>query len=229
MAKTIEAGAVQNEQTLNNQEQFFLKYRTQILIAVAAILLIIAGCLAYKTFVAEPRENKASTAMAKAQEMFAERDFQKALNGDKTNEGFLSVIENYGGTDAANLAKGYAGLCYAQMGKWQEAVKYLEDFSPKSDAIISPAIVAALGNAYANTGKVDEAISTLKEAASMADSRSESVNNTTSPTYLLQAARLLESQKKTDEALKIYKEIKEKYVNSAAAQDIDKYIERASK
>ena len=229
MAKTIEAGAVQNEQTLNNQEQFFLKYRKQILIAVAAILLIVAGCLAYKTLVAEPRENKASTAMAKAQEMFAERDFQKALNGDKTNEGFLSVIENYGGTDAANLAKGYAGLCYAQMGKWQEAVKYLEDFSPKSDAIISPAIVAALGNAYANTGKVDEAISTLKEAASMADSRSESVNNTISPTYLLQAARLLESQKKTDEALKIYKEIKEKYVNSAVAQDIDKYIERASK
>ena len=229
MAKTIEAGAVQNEQTLNNQEQFFLKYRKQILIAVAAILLIIAGCLAYKTLVAEPRENKASTAMAKAQEMFAERDFQKALNGDKTNEGFLSVIENYGGTDAANLAKGYAGLCYAQMGKWQEAVKYLEDFSPKSDPIISPAIVAALGNAYANTGKVDEAISTLKEAASMADSRSESVNNTTSPTYLLQAARLLESQKKTDEALKIYKQIKEKYVNSAVAQDIDKYIERASK
>ena len=229
MAKTIEAGAVQNEQTLNNQEQFFLKYRKQILIAVAAILLIIAGWLAYKTFVAEPRENKASTAMAKAQEMFAERDFQKALNGDKTNEGFLSVIENYGGTDAANRAKGYAGLCYAQMGKWQEAVKYLEDFSPKSDAIISPAIVAALGNAYANTGKVDEAISTLKEAASMADSRSESVNNTTSPTYLLQAARLLESQKKTDEALKIYKQIKEKYVNSAVAQDIDKYIERASK
>ena len=217
MAKTIEAGAVQNEQTLNNQEQFFLKYRKQILIAVAAILLIVAGCLAYKTLVAEPRENKASTAMAKAQEMFAERDFQKALNGDKTNEGFLSVIENY------------AGLCYAQMGKWQEAVKYLEDFSPKSDAIISPAIVAALGNAYANTGKVDEAISTLKEAASMADSRSESVNNTTSPTYLLQAARLLESQKKTDEALKIYKQIKEKYVNSAVAQDIDKYIERASK
>lgn len=229
MAKTIEAGAVQNEQTLNNQEQFFLKYRKQILIAVAAILLIVAGCLAYKTLVAEPRENKASTAMAKAQEMFAERDFQKALNGDKTNEGFLSVIENYGGTDAANLAKGYAGLCYAQMGKWQEAVKYLEDFSPKSDAIISPAIVAALGNAYANTGKVDEAISTLKEAASMADSRSESVNNTISPIYLLQAARLLESQKKTDEALKIYKQIKEKYVNSAVAQDIDKYIERASK
>lgn len=229
MAKQQANEVSQFEQTLNSQEAFFLKYRKQILIAVAAVIVIIAGIICYKSFIAGPRENKASTAIAKAQEAFAQQDFQKALNGDKTFEGFLAIAENYGGTDAANLAKGYAGLCYAQQGKWQEAVKYLEDFSPKSDALISPAMVAALGNAYANTGKVDEAIDKLKKAASMADSRSESVNNSLSPTYLLQAARLLESQKKTDEALKIYTEIKEKYVNSAAAQDVDKYIERASK
>ena len=64
----------------------------------------------------------------------------------------------------------------------------------------------------------------------MADSRADAgVNNSLSPTYLIQAARLLESQKKTDDALKIYKEIKEKYVNSQASQDIDKYIERLTK
>ncbi len=46
------------------------------------------------------------------------------------------------------------------------------------------------------------------------------------PAFLIQAARLLESQNKNDEALKIYQTIKEKYVNSPASQDIDKYIER---
>ena len=51
---------------------------------------------------------------------------------------------------------------------------------------------------------------------------------TLSPSYLISAARLLESQKKNSEALEIYKEIKEKYVNSAVSQDIDKYIERVS-
>ena len=222
MAKTIEAGAVQNEQTLNNQEQFFLKYRKQILIAVAAILLIIAGCLAYKTLVAEPRENKASTAMAKAQEMFAQQDFQKALNGDKTNEGFLSVIENYGGTDAANLAKGYAGLCYAQMGKWQEAVNYLEKFDQKDDQMISPATLGALGNAYAHVNQLDKAVSALKKAAEKAD------NNSLSPTFLIQAGEILESQNKNDEALKLYQRVKDKYFNSMQYQTIDAYIERAS-
>jgi hypothetical protein len=63
----------------------------------------------------------------------------------------------------------------------------------------------------------------------MADSKAEdNVNNSLAPTYMISAARLLESQNKKSEALEIYKEVKEKYVNSASSQDIDKYIERVS-
>lgn len=217
------------EQELNKQEAFFLKFRKQILILVAAIIVIIGGYAAYKNLVAEPREDKASTALAKAQEMFGQGEFQKALNGDKTTEGFLAVSENYGGTDAANLAKAYAGLCYANLGKWKEAVSCLEDFSAQDDMMISPAVTGALANAYANTGDIDKAISTFKKAAKMADEQAaDNTNNSLSPSYLISAARLLESQKKSSEALEIYKEIKEKYVNSAVSQDIDKYIERVS-
>lgn len=215
---------------LNKQEEFFQKFRKQIIIAVVAVIVIVVGCVLYNTVIAGPREEKASTALAKAQEAFGQSDYQKALNGDKTQEGFIAVAENYGGTDAANLAKLYAGLCYANMGKWQEAVKYLDGFSAQDDAMISPAATAALGNAYAHTGDIDKAVSELKKAAKMADSESEDgVNNSLSPTFLIQAARLLESQNKTAEALEIYKDVKAKYVNSTAAQDIDKYIERASK
>ena len=232
MAKTntTEAAPVTIEETLNKQEAWFLKYKKQILIAVAAVIVVIAGSVIYKSFIAGPREDKASTALAKAQEVFAQNDYQKALNGDKTFEGFIAISDNYGGTDAANLARAYAGLCYAKTGKWAEAVKYLEDFSAKKDAMISPTLTAALGNAYANTGDVDKAISTLKKAADMADAQSvDGANNSISPTFLIQAARLLESQKKNDEALAIYKSVKEKYLNSSASQDIDKYIERVSK
>lgn len=218
------------EQTFNAQETVFLKYRKQILIAVAAVILLIAGVAIYKTFYSGPREIKASTAIAKAQDAFANGDYQKALNGDKTMEGFLAVEENYGGTDAANLARLYAGLCYANLGKWQEAAKYLEDFSTQGDALISPMAVAALGNAYANLNEVDKAIKALKKAADMADSEAvDGVNNSISPACLMQAARLLESQKKNDEALAIYQSIKEKYQGSAVAADIDKYIERLAK
>ena len=44
----------------------------------------------------------------------------------------------------------------------------------------------------------------------------------------MQAAQLLESQNKNEEALKLYQEVKTKYVNSQQVQnkEIDKYIER---
>ena len=229
MANKNIPNAAPAEQELNKQEAFFLKFRKQILIAVAALIIVVGGWAAYSNLVAGPREEKASTALAKAQDLFGQGEFQKALNGDKTMEGFLAVAENYGGTDAANLAKAYAGLCYANMAKWKEAVTYLEDFSARKDMMISPAITGALANAYANTGDVDKAISTFKKAAEMADSKAEdNVNNSLSPSYLISAARLLESQNKKSEALDIYKEVKEKYVNSASSQDIDKYIERVS-
>lgn len=227
-SQNIEAAAPQ-EQSLNKQEEFFLKYRKQIIAAVAAVIIIIAGVVVYNTFIGGPREVKASTALAKAQTAFAMGEYEKALKGDPKFEGFLAIAENYSCTDAANLANLYAGLCYANTGKWAEAVKYLEEFSTKGDAMISPAATAALGNAYANTGNIDKAISTLKDAAKMADKEAaDGVNNSIAPTFLIQAARLLESQKKNDEALAIYKDIKAKYVNSPVAQEIDKYIERVS-
>lgn len=215
------------EQTLNKQETLFLKYKKAIVGGIAAVIVIIAAIVAYNNFYAGPREEKASTALAKAQDLFAREQFEKALKGDKGVEGFLAVADNYSGTDAANLANLYAGLCYANLEKWEDAVKYLDDFSTQSDALISPAAMAALGNAYAHTKNIDKAISCLKKAADMADDKAyDDTNNSLSPSFLIQAARLLESQGKKEDALKIYEEIKAKYVNSAASQDVDKYIER---
>ena len=226
----IEQGTPTMEQTLNKQEVFFLKYKKAIVIAVVAVIVIIAGSIAYNTFYAGPREDKAATAIAKAQELFAAQQYELALKGDKSFEGFLQVASNYSGTDAANLANLYAGLCYANLDKWQDAVKYLDQFSTQDDAFISPSAMAALGNAYAHTKQIDKAVSCLKKAADMANSEAkDGVNISVAPTCLMQAARLLESQNKNDEALSIYKEIKTKYVKSYYNSEIDKYIERLTK
>lgn len=229
--------ANKNEQatieTISNSGAFFTKNSKAILIAVAVVLLAIAGYFSYKTFISEPREDKASTAIARGQDYFNNDQFDKALNGDGAGYvGFVKIASDYSSTDAGNLAKLYAGLSYANLNKWQDAVKYLEDYSPAGDAMVSPAAVEALGNAYAHIGQIDKAISSLKDAASKADAEAkDGANNSLSPTFLLQAGELLESQNKTDEALKIYQDIKSKYVNSALVQsnEIDKYIERATK
>lgn len=217
----------QNVENLNSKEAFFVKYQKPILIAVAAIILIIAGTFLYKNFVSEPREAEASTAIAKGQEFFANQEFEKALKGEGNFKGFVKLAADYSSTDAGNLANLYAGLCYANLNKWQDAVKYLDAFSTSDDAMISPAAIAALGNAYAHLQQLDKAVDNLKKAASMADKQAaEGINNSLSPTFLLQAAQILESQGKKAEANTLYQDIKKKYVAAPISNEIDKYIER---
>ena len=231
MTNKIDFGANSHVDSTNNKEEFFLKFKKQIIIGVVAILVVIAGAILYKAYVAGPREDKASTAIAKGEQYFNAEQFELALNGDKAGyTGFVKIAADYSGTDAGNLANLYAGLRYYNLGKYTEAVNYLEKFSTKNDAMVSPTATAALANAYAQTGNVDKAISLLKKAADMADSKADDVNNSISPTFLIQAAQLLESQNKKDEALKIYENVKKTYVNSGVVQssEIDKYIEHVS-
>ncbi|MCI6551716.1 MAG: tetratricopeptide repeat protein [Prevotella sp.] len=216
----------------STSEAFLVQYKKPVIIAVAAVIILIAGFFSYKSLIAGPREEKASTALGLGSNYFENEMYDKALNGDGANyQGFLKIASDYSGTDAANLANLYAGLCYANLGKWQDAVTYLDKYSPSDDSMVSPAAIAALGNAYAHVGQIDKAISNLKKAADKADGAGkDGVNNSLSPVFLLQAAELLESQNKTAEALELYQNIKKKYVNSSIvqSQEIDKYIERAS-
>ena len=217
-------GALNVEETLNKSEAFFLKYKKAIIYGVLAVIVVIAGVIVYKQYVSAPREDKASTALAKGQEYFQQDLYEKALNGDGAGyAGFVKVASDYSSTEAGNLANIYAGLCYAGLGKWNEAAKYLEEFDTKDDQMISPAAEGALGNVYAHLNQLDKAVSHLKSAAEKAD------NNSLSPTFLIQAGEILESQGKADEALKLYQTVKTKYLNSFQYQSIDKYIERVSK
>ena len=216
-----QAAPVVEEQTISQSEAFFLKYKKAIIGAVVALIVIIAGIVLYKTYVAAPNEEKASTAIARGQEYFAQGLFQQALEGDSTGyKGFAKLASDYSSTAAGNLANLYAGLCNAQLGKWDEAVKFLENYDGADDQMISPAALGALGNAYAHQNQLDKAVSTLKKAAEKAD------NNSLSPTFLIQAGEILESQGKKADALKLYQEVKDKYFNSMQYQTIDAYIER---
>ena len=149
-------GALGFEETLNKSEAFFLKYKKAIIVGVLAAIVVVAGVVVYKQYVSAPREDKASTALAKGQEYFQQELFEKALNGDGAGyTGFVKVADDFSNTDAGNLANLYAGLCYAQLGKWTEAAKYLEQYDAQDDKMISPAAEGALGNAYAHLNQLE--------------------------------------------------------------------------
>ena len=219
-------------ESLNIREAFFMKNKKVILGAIVAVIVVIAGIFVYLTQISGPREDKASTMLGKGQTYFNNDMYDQALNGDGAGYvGFLKIASDYSSTKAGNLANLYAGLCYANLGKWAEAVKSLNAYSTKGDQMISPASQAALGDVYAQLNQLDNAVNAFKKAASLADDKSaDDANNCLSPTFLLKAGEILESQGKKEEALKLYQDVKKKYVNSMLVQssEIDKYIERAS-
>ncbi len=216
MANKNQKNAPVFEEQTSKSVAFFEKYKKTIVAAVVAVIVIIVGIIMFNNYYLEPRANEASTELAKSQELFDQQQYDKALAG------FQKVAADYSSTDAGNLAQLYIGICQANLGKWQEAVNALESFSGKGDQMISPAAEGALGNAYANLNQLDKAVEHLKKAAKMAD------NNSLSPTFLIQAGEILESQGKKAEALELYKQVKEKYFNYMQYQTIDKYIESVS-
>ena len=220
--KNVKNNAQKTEDALSKSEAFFLKNKKAIIGGVIAVVAIIALWIIIDMFVITPNRVKGQEALAKGQTLFANDQMAQALQGDSTGfEGFLKLAEEVSGQNA-NLANLYNGLAYAQQGKWEEAVSYLEKFKDQGDLMISPAAEGALGNAYAHLNKLDEAVNHLKNAAKRAD------NNSLSPTFLIQAGEILESQGKKAEALELYQEVKDKYFNSMQYQNIDAYIERAS-
>lgn len=209
------------EDALSQSEAFIVKNKSAIIGFIVAIIIIIAGVMLYKHFISEPKEAKAAIEIFKGEEYFGADDFDKALNGDSLGyAGFIKIADEYSGTKSGNLAKAYAGISYAQLGKYEEAIKYLNEFDG-NDQMVGPAAIGALGDCYAQLNQLDKATATFLKAAEEAD------NNTLSPIYLKKAGEIFEKQGKYEDAIKAYTTVKDKYFNSFQAMDIDKYIDRA--
>jgi TolA-binding protein len=143
---------------------------------------------------------------------------QKALNGDGLHWGFVKVIKEYGGTDAGNLARFYAGDCYLRSGDFNNAIKQLKEFST-SEKQVQARAYKLLGDANSELGKTDEAISYYKKAANHFP---EDLHNSAEALFF--AASLAEKSGKTSEAIELYKQVKDKFPGTVAANESDKYL-----
>ncbi|MBV5313880.1 MAG: tetratricopeptide repeat protein [Prolixibacteraceae bacterium] len=208
------------ESALTKSEQFLETNQKLIGIIIGAIVVISVGYLAFNKFYLEPRSTDAQEQMFMAQNYFEKDSFNLALNGDGNNPGFLDIVDDFGSTDAGNLAKYYAGISYLNLGQYDNAIDYLKKFTT-DDLLLGPISVGAQGDAQLELGKADKALSLYTDAYKMND------NELTTPIYMLKAGELLESSSKNADALKLYETIKLKFPESNEGRSIDKYIARA--
>jgi len=207
----------QIESTLGKTEMFIEENKKSITIAVVAIVVVILAIFGIKKFVMEPREDAAANAMFRAEQLFRNDDYATALNGDGNVDGFLAVISEYGGTKSGNLAKCYAGLCYLNMGEFENAIKYLSDYNGK-DQFMKPLAMGAMGDAYMELDNVAEAAACYEKAAR------DTKNITTTPMFLMKAGYAYEMVENYKKALEMYNIINSEYPTSTEGFHVLKNI-----
>lgn len=196
------------------------RYGKQASYALMAIIVIVGGFLAYRNLFSEPNEKSATEAMFRAEQYYRMDSARLALNGDNINAGFLKVIARYGSTRAANLASFYAGSCYLKLGDFNNAVKYLKNFST-SVQVLQERDYGLLGDAYSELNRKEEAAEEYKKAGTYFEK-----DELLSPEYLFRSGYLFESMGKTQDAIAMYRLIKDKYPASPRGAEIDKYLAR---
>jgi tetratricopeptide (TPR) repeat protein len=205
------------QSALTRSEAFIEKNQKILLYGLLAVLIVVFGILAYKNYYVEPKERVAEELIYKAEEYFAQDSFLLALEGDGENLGFLDIINEYGMTKTADLAKAYAGICYKSLGEYEKAISYLKNFNEKDQAL-TPSVKGAIGDCYLGMGEKEKAISFFQKAAA-------ANNEIISPLYLEKAGLVYMDLGDYKKAVTAFEEIKSRYPNSLQGLEADKFIQ----
>ena len=204
MSKKQKETPILADEALGKSEEFILRNKKTITGVILAIVVFVVAYLGYSKFILEPQNIEASKALVVAAHNFEAGNYAESLDGDGVNLGTKAIADEYGNTDAGNLAKAYAGLSLAKQENYEEAISYLEDYNG-DDAIVAQKVKHALGNCYAHTGNTDKAISLILDAAN------EASNEAVTPFALRDVAAMYEQQGKADKAIELYERIKKEY------------------
>lgn len=193
----------------------WLESNPKIVIALAAVILLIAGGYFGFQYYKGSQDKLAQKEMFQAVFYFEADSLDKALNGDGNNLGFLAIIDDYGITDAGNLANFYAGASYLKQGKWELARLYLEDFS-SNDLLVQARAYSLIGDSYMEEDKYEDAAKFYSKAANYEP------NKYFSPTYLMKEALAYEKLNQNDKAKEAYDKIITQYWDSNEFQNARK-------
>ena len=200
-------------ESLTGPDAFLSKKKNQrLVLGVATVIaLAVAAFFGYKYYM-NNQDKLAQEEMFQAIFYFEADSLNKALNGDGNNYGFLEIIDEYGGTDAANLAHFYAGVSYLKQGEYQSAIDQLKDFSA-SDYLLQARADALTGDAHMELKQYDQAVGAYKKAADYKP------NQYFTPGYLEKEAVAYEAKQDYTSAAQSYQRIIDDFPSSEAYQN----------
>ncbi|MCU0327499.1 MAG: tetratricopeptide repeat protein [Chitinophagales bacterium] len=191
-----------------------LNKNKKIVYPILGFLILIAAALFFYFYYIPKQQDKAASEMALAELNFMQGNYTLAYEGDSKNKGFKQLKNKYFFNKTNNLVFYYSGICQMNMGKFSEAIEDLKKFSTSNDELQTLSY-SLLGDCYAETGKMNEAVSYYEKASE------NSKNIELAPTLLYKAATAYHHNNNAKKALELIDKLKINYPNSTYSQKAD--------
>ncbi|MNI13312.1 Tetratricopeptide repeat protein [compost metagenome] len=200
---------------------FFQDNQKSVAFILGGIVVLILLYFGYEKLYLQPRAEEASNRMYKAEQLVTIDSLQnKAISGDGAFLGFKQIADEYSNTKSANIANAYLGGLYLRQGKFDDAVKALEKYSPTGSQILDPLVIGLTGDAYSELKDYKKAADYYKQASE------KSSNSYTTPLFLKKLGLVYEAQNDYKSAETAYKKIKTDFPESQEASTIDGLLGR---
>jgi len=185
-------------------------------VGLVALILAVPGYMWYQ----DQRAQEANELLGRILPVYERGAFEQAANGAGDRMGLIEISEEYGDTDAGNLATFYAANALYQREVYDRALRFYQRFEKEGDFFGASAL-AAEASIYEQRGELKKAASHYEEAASQYE------NELTAPRYLLEAGRAYEEVADYEAAERVYQRILDSYPDSDEVEMAERYRARA--
>lgn len=186
-----------------------------IIAGIVVVVLLVVGYVLYQN----RQQERAVELLGSVVQLYEQGQYNEALNGVEGTTGLLEIADDFGGTDAGNLAAFYAADALFRLGEYDRSLEYFRAYDPDK-SLIGASAIAGQAAIYEIKGDYKRAGDLYRRAALFFE------NELRSPEYLLQAGRAYEQAGAYGDAQKAYDEIVDRFPDSSVAQGIDFHLAR---
>ena len=192
--------------------KYALKHQRKTVVKFAAGIIVALGILAGLLIYSYTAQKKAKTLEYEAYRIYYSNPQTQSSDRQVQYKTALDMFRKAYDTSKSPLSLFYIAACYDDLGNYDEALKTLKDFAGRysNDEIYIPLVYQKMAAIYIKKGDTAEAKKTL-----------DTLINLKGDVYkdfaLLEYARLLEKEGKTEEADKKYQELVTRFPNSPFA------------
>lgn len=221
MAKKLTEEELQQDpflQSYAKTAEFYQQNKNVIIGSAVAVILAIALAIGYHYY-QKSQNKKAQQLMSTAEIHYLQGEYDSALNGSDQDLtiGFKQVIDNYGGTEAGNLARYYAAVSEYNLGNPEESLSYIEDYEVP-DGILGVGPISFHAMLLTELGRHDEAAQMYVNAAEWDE------NESTTPYNYLEAANAYADAGDTENAKTYARIVTESYPNSQQVAEASRLL-----